>query len=85
MPPAELAHIIAVCTFGASLQKVHIRLCPIKALPIEPMQFCVAHHKKLRIRLHPSYESICGKQREKSEDHDCNSLYEIDGICRQLR
>ena len=46
---------------------------------------CVALHRKVRIRLHPSYESICGKQREKSEDHDCNSLYEIDGICRQLR
>jgi hypothetical protein len=46
---AELAHIIAVCTFGASLQKVHIRLCPIKALPVEPMQFCVALHRKLRI------------------------------------
>ena len=46
---------------------------------------CVALHRKVCIRLHPSYESICGKQREKSEDNDCNSLYEIDGICRQLR
>ena len=26
---------------------------------------CVALHRKVRIRLHPSYESICGKQREK--------------------
>jgi len=46
---------------------------------------CVLPHRKVRKRLHPSYESICGKQRGKSEDHDCNSLYEIDGICRQLR
>jgi len=60
MPSAELAHIIAVCTFGAWLQKEHIRLCPIKALPTEPMQCCVEHHRKLRIRLHPSTESICG-------------------------
>jgi hypothetical protein len=45
---------------GARLQKVHIRLCPIKALPIEPMQFCVALHRKLRIRLHPSMEPHCG-------------------------
>ena len=46
MPSTELAHIIAVCTYGAWQQKVHIRLCPIKALPV---QFCVALHRKLRI------------------------------------
>ena len=26
----------------------------------ENMQFCVALHRKLRIRLHPSTEPICG-------------------------
>lgn len=57
MPSTELAHIIAVCTYGAWQQKVHIRLCPIKALPV---QFCVALHRKLRIRLHPSTEPVCG-------------------------
>ena len=81
MPPAELAHIIAVCTFGASLQKVHIRLCPIKALPIEPVQFCVAHHKKLRIRGYTLLRNLFVA----SEDYDYNCLYEIDGICHQLR
>lgn len=32
----------------------------ITPITIEPMQLCVAFHRKLRIRLHPSMELICG-------------------------
>ena len=33
---------------------------PFKGMPIEPMQFCVALHRKVRIRLHPSAVFVCG-------------------------